>query len=213
MKMEAIKRVAVILLAMLIVGYSNSSLAQNKKKVHKKKEGIGYGNFYNKFNANLYNTIIKLKYDSVKVFYFNHEKLETEDFSLCVDTPGIYNKVSNDIVFTQLKGSKTRDKGKLLSEYDSKVLVQILLNSNRDDYGRDSPVGIYAPSMGFVFFRQGRPSAHLDVAFAYDKIQLEVFEPNHVTFRYQRALLGKRTRGFLKEIVKKYSLPKWVLDE
>lgn len=211
--MEVIKRTLIVLLTLFIAFYCCSALGQNKRKVNQKEGGGNYRNFYNKFNANLYDHLINLRYDSVKAFYFNREKHETESFSLSVDTPNIYNRVSKDTVFTQLKGSQTNDKGKLLSKSDSKSLVQILLNSNKDNYGKDSPVGIYAPSMGFVFFRKGKACAHLDVAWAYDKIELEVFGQDKVAFRYERALLGEKTRRFLKAIVKKYSLPEWVLNE
>jgi hypothetical protein len=166
---------------------------------------------FNVFDRTLHNHLIRLRFDSIKVFCFNRDKDEIEDFSTVVNDSSIYNLKTIDTINQMIRGTKKLDEGTLISEKDCGQLMKVMKRLNKDFYGIDDPVGIYAPSLGFVFFKFGKPCAHLDVALAYDKLQLEVSNNNNTVYRYKLDVLGKKSDEFFRYIVTKYNLPIWVL--
>jgi hypothetical protein len=165
----------------------------------------------NNIDTALIGHLNRLLYDSVKVFYFNREKDETTDFSTVVTGPRIYDSVSNDTVYTMLNGSRTDDLGRIISNSDSRSIVEILKKSNTDNYHKDNPVGPYIPTVGFVFFHLGKPCAHLDIGPGTNKLQVEIFEKKQA-YRYKRDLLGENTQAIFEYLITKYKLPHWVLS-
>jgi hypothetical protein len=208
-----------ILFTTIMIFFFLAGKAQ-KRHVPRKYKFYTRKTVYNKMDAALIANLNSIKYDSVKVFYLNERKDDTEDFSLVVDTPDIYNVVKfrpehhlNDstLQYMELPGSITNDKGKLLSIRDCETLLQLLKDSYKDEYN-DDPVGPYIPTIGFAYFKDGIVCAHLDVAIAVNKMELEVFYKGQEPYRYGWSIVGSKTYDFLKAEAKKYKLPLWVLS-
>ncbi|CAN5366663.1 hypothetical protein BH09BAC6_BH09BAC6_05170 [soil metagenome] len=218
---KALKQIIKGLLVVFLISLSPLCKAQEKKpgkSAHKNKSVPAYflersgRDFYNIKDTLLINELSKLKYDSVKVFYFNRNRNQTQKFSLKVDTPNIYNVRITDDNPVEINGSNTTDKGKLLQKRDGQQLLQTLKNSYKDIYGND-PVSPFSPTVGFVFFKNGIVYAHIDIALRYGKIELEIFNKKESPFRYYWEVIGDETERVLNLLYKKYQVPYWAFDE
>lgn len=164
-------------------------------------------------NKMLIKTLSSLTFDSVKVFHFNMGKVDMERFTLKVNIPNL-NKVieggCNNC--SEVISSQTTDKGKLLQNNDGQQLLKILKVTYKDIF-QDDEVSPYRPTVSFVFFKNGIVCAHVNVAYSYNKVELEVIEKSGKTFTYFWELIGTKTNMYLKQLCIKYHLPEWVLQD
>ncbi|MEB0280529.1 hypothetical protein [Mucilaginibacter sp. 10B2] len=198
---------AIILLSRLCI--AQSSRPVNQREISsvsslKRSEMVNYEFYYN---------FSYLSYDSIKIYSFNKEKYIVNEHSLKVDTPNVYNViVVPDTSFLSVDGSRTDDLGKSLSTKDAWKFVNGILRSNQDRFPYVGFIDEYIPTIGFVFFRNKKPVAHIDVALHDDKIRIEILKNNNKVFRYQRDVIGKRTKKLIVKLARKYGLPEWVFS-
>ncbi|MCQ6957538.1 hypothetical protein [Mucilaginibacter aquariorum] len=154
-----------------------------------------------------------LKYDSVKMFYFNKEKYNVNEFSLKVDTPNIYNRITfPDTSFVSIDGSQTDHKGALVFMHDAKKLLKILANFKNEVFPYNEPIKEYIPTVGFVFFKNKVAVGHIDIAFFDNKIRIEIFKNNSLNYHYSRDVIGSKLEDFCRKLAHRNHFPSWVFS-
>lgn len=140
----------------------------------------------------------RLKYDSVKVFYFNY-KSKVDFFAL--------GRLNDDRLIDkdQKWALSLYDLGKNLSNEDIKHLYSSIKNINNDHSDFD-PVGCYEPRMGIAFYYKGKVNAHIDVCFECRNMRIEIFS-YYKEFSKFSSLIGDNTYKYLEALCIKYSLP------